>query len=85
MNLPQPDNPLDFIDYDDVLQHGNPDDWTYVGPKPGSPVPAHSPNATPGTMKHYDIYEDEFGNEIEVHYFRHPDGTVGDVKIKPRS
>jgi hypothetical protein len=22
---------------------------------------------------------------IEVHYFRHPDGSVGDVKIKPRS
>jgi len=33
-------------------------------------------------MKHYDRYEDDFGDEIEVHYFRHPDGTVGDVKIK---
>jgi hypothetical protein len=36
-------------------------------------------------MKHYDIYEDADGVEIELHYFRHPDGTVGDVKIKDRS
>ena len=28
------------------------------------------------------LYEDEFGDTIEVHYFRHPGGTVGDVKIK---
>jgi hypothetical protein len=70
---------------DDVLQHGNPDDWTYVGAKHGSPTPATSPNAPTGTMKHYDIYEDEFGDEIELHYFRHPDGTVGDVKVKARS
>ena len=41
--------------------------------------------AAPGTMKHYDRYEDEFGEEIEVHYFRHPDGSVGDVKVKPPS
>jgi hypothetical protein len=34
-------------------------------------------------MKHYDFYEDEFGDEIEIHYFRHPDGSVSDVKIKP--
>jgi len=80
-----PEDPLDYIDMDDVLRHGNPADWTYHGPKPGSPVPAHSRNAGPGTMKHYDIYEDDFGDEIEVHYFRHPDGTVGDVKVKPRS
>ena len=85
MNPLPPEEPLDYIDIDDVLQHGNPDDWTYLGPKPGSPVPAHSPNAQPGTMKHYDIYKDEFGDEIEVHYFRHPDGTVADVKVKPRS
>ena len=33
-------------------------------------------------MKHYDIYKDEFGKKIELHYFRHPDGSVGDVKVK---
>lgn len=76
------DDPLDFIDFADVLQHGDPSKWNRIGPKPGSPVPAHSSNAPPGTMKHYDFYEDEFGNAIEVHYFRHPDGSVGDVKLK---
>ena len=77
-----PDDPLDYIDMDDVLQHGDPGKWTFFGPKLGSPVPATSLNAPPGTMKHYDLYEDEFGVEIELHYFRHADGSVGDVKIK---
>jgi hypothetical protein len=85
MSGASPDDPLDYIDMDDVLQHGSPSDWTSLGPKPGSPVPATSPNAPPGTMKHYDIYRDQFGDEFEVHDFRHPDGSVGDVKIRPRS
>jgi hypothetical protein len=76
------DDPLDFIDFADVIQHGDPSKWKLIGPKPGSPVPADSSRATPDTMKHYDIYEDEFGDEIELHCFRHPDGSVGDVKIK---
>ncbi len=76
------DNPLDFVDFPDIIAHGNPDSWKYRGPKPGSPIPANSPNAQPGTMKHYDLYDDEYGNAIELHYFRHPDGSVGDVKIK---
>jgi hypothetical protein len=80
-----PEDPLDFIDLDDILQHGNPSDWTYLGPKAGSPTPATSPRAQPGTMKHYDVYQDADGEEIEVHYFRHPDGTVGDVKVKERT
>jgi hypothetical protein len=83
-SVPQ-DDPLDYIDMDDILQHGDPGKWSYRGPKPGSPVAATSPSAVPGTMKHYDIYRDEFGDDIEVHYFRHPDGSVGDVKIKPRT
>lgn len=37
------DDPLDFIDFVDVLQHGDPGRWTILGPKPGSPVPATSP------------------------------------------
>ena len=76
------DDPLDFIDFADVVQHGDPGNWTYKGPKAGSPTPANTQTAQPGTMKHYDLYEDEFGNEIEVHFFRHPDGSVGNVKIK---
>jgi hypothetical protein len=76
------DNPLDFIDFADVVQHGDPGKWKYLGPKAGSPTPATSPNASAGTMKHYDLYENEFGDTIELHYFRHPDGSVGDVKIK---
>jgi hypothetical protein len=66
-----------------VLQHGDPGNWKFKGEKAGSPISATSPLAQPGMMKHYDIYEDEFGEEIELHYFRHPDGSVGDVKVKP--
>jgi hypothetical protein len=60
------DDPLDFIDFDEVLQHGDPSRWKSQGPKPGSGVLAHSPDAPPGTTKHYDIYVDEFGDEIEA-------------------
>jgi hypothetical protein len=44
-------------------------------------MPATSPDASPGTMKHYDVYQDEFGDEIEVHYFRNSDGSLGEVKV----
>jgi hypothetical protein len=67
---------------DDILVHGDPGRWISLGPKPGSPVPATSPNARPGTMKHYDLYRNEFGEVIELHYFRHEDGSVDDVKVK---
>jgi hypothetical protein len=80
-NVPQ-EEPLDYIDMDDVIQHGDPGKWFFVGPKAGSPVPATSLKAPPGTMKHYDIYRNVFGDLIEVHYFRHADGSVADVKIK---
>jgi hypothetical protein len=76
------DDPLDFIDFADVLSHGDPSKWMFTGQKAGSPTQATSPGAAPGTMKHYDLYEDEFGDPIEVHYFRHPVGTLGDVKVK---
>ncbi len=76
------DDPLDFIDLADIMNHGDPSKWVFKGPKTGSPTPATSRGASPGTMKHYDLYEDEFGDSIEVHYFRHSDGTVGDVKVK---
>lgn len=36
-------------------------------------------------MKHYDLYVDEFGDKIELHYFRYTDGTVDNVKVRPRS
>jgi hypothetical protein len=78
----QMDDPLEYIDFADVMQHGDPSKWIFRGPKAGSPTPATSFAAERGTMKHYDLYEDEFGDEIEVHYFRHADGSVGDVKIK---
>ena len=76
------ENPLDQIDFDEVVQHGDPNLWTFIGPSPGSPAPATSPQAQPGTMKCYDLYLNEFGEKIEVHYFRHLNGTVEDVKIK---
>jgi hypothetical protein len=79
------EDPLEYIDFDEVIQHGDPGRWKLKGEKQGSGVPANSPNAPPGTLKIYEIYEDEFGDVIEVHYFRHPDGTVSDVKVKPPS
>jgi hypothetical protein len=79
------DNPLDYIDFVDVLQHGDPGKWRFKGDKPGSGVPAHSTSAPDGTLKIYEIYEDEFGDEIEVHFFRHEDGSVSGVKVTPRS
>ena len=85
MNKAHQDDPLDFVDLKAILRYGSPDTWNYLGPKPGSFAPANSPKALPGTMKCYDIYEDESGEEFELHYFRHADGTVGDVKTKPRS
>ncbi len=79
------EDPLQYIDFDEILRHGDPGQWKTKGQKPGSGLPATSPNAPPGTLKVYEIFEDEFGEEIELHYFRHSDGTVSDVKVKPRS
>ncbi len=79
------DNPLDFVDFADVLQHGDPSNWIFHGEKVGSGVPARSSSAPPGTLKVYELYEDEFGEEIELHYFRHPDGSVSYVKVTPRT
>jgi hypothetical protein len=56
-----------------------------MGERPGSGVDAHSALAPAGTRKIYEVYEDEFGVEIEVHYFRHLDGSVSGVKVTPRS
>lgn len=79
------DDPLDYIDFADIVQHGDPGQWQYRGPKPGSGTLAHSPYAPAATLKIYEIYIDAHGDEIEVHYFRHLDGTLGNVKVKPRS
>jgi hypothetical protein len=75
------EDPLDYIDFADILVHGDPRKWTYKGKKQGRPTPVTSPGASPGTMKHYDIYEDEFGDQIEIHYFRNSDGSLGEVKV----
>jgi hypothetical protein len=79
------DDPLEYIDFDEIIQHGDPGRWKFKGVKPGSGVLAHSPDAPSDTLKIYEIYLDENGEDIEVHYFRHPDGTVSNVKVKPRS
>ena len=76
------DDPLEFIDSEELFEHGDPGRWKFKGVKSGSGAPAHSANAPLGTLKIYEIYVDEFGDEIEVHYFRHLDGTVSDVKVE---
>ena len=76
------DDPLEFVDLADAIEHGDPGKWMFKRPKQGSPAVATSASAAPGTMKHYDIYIDAYGDAIELHYFRHPDGSVGNVKVK---
>ncbi|MGH9676211.1 MAG: hypothetical protein ACRD36_03840, partial [Candidatus Acidiferrum sp.] len=65
------DDPLDQIDLADVIKHGDPGNWVSQGAKPASGDLAYSPDAPPGTTKQYDLFVDEFGEEIEVHYIRH--------------
>ena len=79
------ENPLDELDFNVVLEHGHPNNWRFIAPKFGSPTLATYENALPDTMKHYDLYENAFGEKIEIHYFRLADGTVSDVKVKSRS
>ena len=79
------DDPLDYVDITDVAVHGDPGKWRFQVRKQGSPTAATSLNAPPGTMKHYDLYLDEFGTKIELHYFRYADGTVDDVKVRPHT
>ena len=33
------DDPLEFVDFADVLQHGDPGNWKFKGEKAGSPAP----------------------------------------------
>ena len=79
------EDPLEYIEFEQVLRHGDPSGWRFLDTKPGSGVPAHSLDAPEGTLKIYEIYKDEFGYELEVHYFRHRDGRVSGVKVTPRS
>jgi len=32
-------------------------------------------------LKIYDLYKDEYGKTIELHYFRNSDGTVSNVTV----
>lgn len=75
------DDHLDNVDFGDILQHGNPESWKFKKEKQGSGSSAHSPLAPAGTLKKYLVYEDEFGREIEVHYFLHADGSTSNVTV----
>lgn len=82
---PPPDDPLDFVPEDAIIEYGLPESWVYLGIKPGSPAPAKSPDAVVGTKKHYDLYRTLDGEEFELHYFRLPNGSVQRVEVKPSS
>jgi hypothetical protein len=73
------------MDYDDYMEHGDPDKWKYNGEKQGSGAPTHNPIYPEGSSKRMEIWTDEFGHEVEVHYVEGPDGTIYDVKTSPRS
>jgi hypothetical protein len=79
MCLPQMEDPLDFIPFSDVLKHGDPNNWKFRGRQS---VLATDDDAPPHTLKVYESYEDEYGDLIDVHYFRHSDGSVSNVKVK---
>lgn len=72
------DDPLEYLPFSDVLKHGDPSYWKFQGRKT---APAKTPSAPPQTLKVYEYYEDSFGDAVEVHYFRHSDGSVSNVKV----
>ena len=73
------------LTFDEILQHGDPSDWKFFGQKAGSGVPATSPNASQGTVKVYEVWENSYGRKIEIHYFRDIDGVRSNIKIAPFS
>jgi len=66
-----------------AAQHGDPNKWKYKGDKRDS----GDPGARKGDMKIYEIWWDEFGKLLEVHYHRDPGGYVlqNTIKVKPYS
>ena len=83
MVLPAAEDPLDYVSFAAILKHGDPAKWKYLGHKPGSPSVAKSTRVSPGTnkLKVMEIFEDEFGDLIELHYFRCDDGNVENVTV----
>ncbi|MEZ6128304.1 MAG: Calx-beta domain-containing protein [Planctomycetaceae bacterium] len=78
---PTPDDIAAEMEPDDFEIHGDPDVWRYLGEKPGSGHLAETPAAPPGTRKIYEVWEDEFGFYLEIHYFRHLDGSISNVRL----
>lgn len=83
MVLPAAEDPLDYVFFADILKHGDPGKWKYLEHKPGSPSIAKSSRVIPGTnkLKVMELFEDEFGVIIELHYFRCDDGKVENVTV----
>ncbi len=77
------DDPLEFVHIVDVTQHGDPGKWARLGHKDGSPAIAKSKRAPPGSWKVMEEWEDECGSRFELHFFRHADGSVSNVKTVP--
>jgi RHS repeat-associated protein len=55
------------------LNHGDPNKWKFLGRKP---VPATGRGFDKGTKKVYDVYLDENGCQVEMHYWQKLDGTI---------
>jgi hypothetical protein len=64
----------------DILNHGDPSTWDYLGKRE---VPATGPGFEPGTTKVYHGWIDENGFQVEYHYHVGPDGTIFEEKFKP--
>jgi hypothetical protein len=58
--------------------HGDPSAWKYLGKKT---VRATEPGREPGSMKVYEVFLDENGNQVESHYWLNPDRTVDGGKL----
>jgi RHS repeat-associated protein len=77
-----PDEIADAMDFNDYVRHGDPSKWKPLGEKPGSGKAATSEVSPDGTVKRMEVFEDEFGNSVSVHYHEHIDGSRSGKKLK---
>jgi RHS repeat-associated protein len=75
-----PDIIAEELNFDQIQTHGDPGNWTYLGQKC---VPATGRGFPPGTQKIYEVFLDEFGKQVEWHYWIMPDGTIYGGKFVP--
>ena len=66
------DRIAELLNPDQYEIHGDPIGWKFLFTKP---VPATGIGFPPGTKKVYEVYLDENGWQVGIHYHHNPDGT----------